>query len=297
MGSNMKKFYLPVLFIVGVIILIFACEVDHGLYPIDYRIKGEIIFFGDEPPGNTDRIEVFAIKEFPPEDPQNFLYLGRSGSLDYSSGDTISYEVRVSPTNYQMIALLWKEKEQDWNLTGLLGFHIKGIKEIDDFANLTNITDINSLFPNIEVTKENPVVDSVNIFANWKVVSKDAHISGKITYQGKWPEDTNMLLLVIYKKRPNLENLASLLGIENIDYAQQLFTDSSTYRLAVNSSIYNYIGIYWVGKSISDISDLVEIGFYEDPDIPDVPGSVQISAGEEAKNYDIYVDFDNIEFP
>lgn len=273
----MKKYFLISLLLT----IILACEIDHGLYPIVYKIKGEIIFFKGEPPDNTDRIEVFALKEFPPKDPQNFLYLGQSGPLNYRAGNTIDYEIQVSPTTYQMIGLLWKEKDQDWNLTGLMGFYTG---------------DITSIFPDsVAVSKENPVVDSVNIYANWESVSKDAHISGKITYEGEWPLDTSLLLLAVYRIMPTSEFQYFL--FENIDYSQPIFVNSSSYRLAVNAGVYNYIVLYWVGKNISKLTDLIEIGFYEDQSKPGEPGTVEINMGQEVENIDIRVNFDNIEFP
>ncbi|MFX0141922.1 MAG: hypothetical protein ACFFDN_50260 [Candidatus Hodarchaeota archaeon] len=277
----MKKYYLLILSIIAVIIIYFSCELDHGLYPVIYKIKGKVIFFKGEPPKNTDRIEVFALKEFPPEDPQNFLYLGESGALDYSKGDTVEYEIQVFPTTYQLVGLLWKEKGQDWNLTGLMGFYTG---------------DVVSIFPDsVIVTREKPEADSINIYANWETVSKDAAISGKIKYQGKWPQDTSMLLLAIYRVKPTSEFQYFL--FDNVDYTQSTFVDSSSFRLPVNSGVYNYIVLFWVGTSISKITDLVELGVYEDPNNQSEPGSVNVKEGEEVENIDIHVNFEDIEFP
>ncbi|MEE4312161.1 MAG: hypothetical protein V2J62_09880, partial [candidate division KSB1 bacterium] len=99
---------------IGVLIFFISCEIGHGLKPIVYKIKGNVIFVRGNPPENTSRIEVFALKEFPPQDPQNFLYLGRSGPLDYNSGNRVGYEVMVSPTSYQLLGVVWKEQGQDW---------------------------------------------------------------------------------------------------------------------------------------------------------------------------------------
>lgn len=276
------KNYIIILLIFGLpLFLIFNCEIDHGLYPISYLIKGKVIFFKGEPPENTDRIEVFALKEFPPKDPQNFLYLGQSGSLDYTKGNEVEYEIQVSGTSYQMIGVLWKEKGQDWNLTGLLGFYTGNLQ---------------SIFPDsVVITKEHPVVEDVNIYANWETVNKDANISGKITYTGEWPEDTQLLLLAIYPIKPTSE--FQFLLFENVDYTQSIEVDTSSYRLAVNSSVYNYVVLYWVGKSIKKLTDLVELGFYQSPPNSGQPGRVEVDSGEEAKNIDIYVDFSKIEFP
>lgn len=277
----MKKYYLLLLPIAVLVVLIVRCEIDHGLYPIRYVIKGKVIFFKGSPPANTDRVEVFALKEFPPKDPQNFLYLGQSGALNITAGNEVNYEIQVSPTTYQLVAVLWKEKGQDWSLTGLLGFYTGGLTTI--------------LPDSVMVSKEQPVADSVDIFANWEVVAKESVISGRITYKGPWPEDTQLLLLAIYKAKP-VSDISYLL-LENVDYTQPIFADSSSYRLPVNSGVYNYVVLFWVGKKIKNLTDLVPIGVYEAPDNPGSPGRVTVEPGEEKSNVDIHVDFNNIQFP
>ncbi len=281
----MKKYHILLLFIIIVTSIVIACEIDHGLFPVNYLIRGKIRFHG-EPPDSTDRIEVFALKEFPPKDPQNFLYLGQSGSIDYKVDkdvNEVNYEIKVSPTSYQLIALLWKQKNHVWNLTGILGIYTG--KDGSSFAGT------------VEVSKEIPIVEDVDIYANWEKVNKDGFISGDISYEGKWPEDTSILLLAIYNLKPNPKNEATYFSFENFDYAQRLFVDSSSYRLAVNASIYNYIVLYWVGENIKNLGDLVEIGIYQDANNPSEPGKVEVSTGEEANNINIHVNFDNIEFP
>jgi hypothetical protein len=278
----MKILYLiSLFFIVVVFVLLFSCEIDHGLYPNSYTITGNIHFFKGEPPDNTDRVEVFALKEFPPQDPQNFLYLGRSGKLDYSLGSSIKYEVQVSKTSYQLIGLLWKEKGEDWNLTGLMGFYTGGLE---------------NFFPDSAVvTTENPVAEDIDIYANWDRVSKEAAVSGNISYSGDWPEDTQLLLLAVYPVKPSSE--ISYFLFENLDYAQPVFVDSSSYRLKVNSGVYNYVVLYWVGKSIRNLSDLLAIGYYKNPNNPEEPGKIVVTAEEEATNVDMIVNFEKIEFP
>jgi hypothetical protein len=277
----MKKYYLLLLPIAVLVVLIVRCEIDHGLYPIRYVIKGKVIFFKGSPPANTDRVEVFALKEFPPKDPQNFLYLGQSGALNITAGNEVNYEIQVSPTTYQLVAVLWKEKGQDWSLTGLLGFYTGGLTTI--------------LPDSVMVSREQPEADSVDIFANWEVVAKESVISGRITYKGPWPEDTQLLLLAIYKAKP-VSDISYLL-LENVDYTQPIFADSSSYRLPVNSGVYNYVVLFWVGKKIKNLTDLVPIGVYEAPDNPGSPGRVTVEPGEEKSNVDIHVDFNNIQFP
>jgi len=279
----MKKYYYFLLVSVLFLAAWISCDVDHGLYPIRYMIKGKVRFLRGNAPANTDRIEVYAIKEFPPQDYQNFLYTGESGALDYTLGNEIDYEVQVDPTQYDAIVLLWKEKGYNIDLTGLIGIHTT----LEQYP----------LPVSVKVSKEQPIADSVDIFSDWNKVTKDASISGNIFYSGKWPEpeDTELLLVVVYNKKPTDEN--TLLFFENIDYTQPLFVKSSSYRLLVSSGKYDYIVIFWVGKDISALTDIIEIGFYQSPDNPGEPGTVDLRAGGEAKNIDINVDFSKIEFP
>ncbi len=258
-----------------------SCQVDHGLYPADYQIRGQVIFFAGQPPANTERVEVFALKEFPPKDPQNFLYLGQSGALDYSKGDTVPYAIPVSPTSYDLVGVLWKEKGRDWNLTGLMGIYTGGLQSF--------------LPARVVVSKEHPVADGIDIFANWEVVNKDASISGTIHYSGAWPKETSLVLLAVYRVRPASE--FQYLLFENVDYAQPVFVDSSSYRLRVGAGLYNFVALFWVPRTMRSLADLVTLGFYRDPSDPSRPGTVSVASGSEATNVDIYVDFATVSFP
>jgi hypothetical protein len=269
------------LILLTALLVMCACEIDHGLSPAVYKIAGKIIFFKGKPPANTDRIEVFALKEFPPQDPQNFLYLGQSGALDYSRGDTVDYELNVAPTSYQLIGLLWKEKDKNWNLTGLLGIYTHSITTI--------------LPDSVVVSKKTPIVDNINLYANWERVSKDAHIAGSITYKGDWPSKTSLLLLAVYAMKPTSE--FTYFAFENVDYSQPLKVDSSTFDLAVNSGTYNYVALYWVSKNISKLTDLVEIGAYKNPMNPNQNGVVTVHSNETLKGIDIEVDFNKLNLP
>ncbi len=278
----MKKILLIILIaLIGMMVFIIACEIDHGLYPKKYAIKGTVKFLRGTAPENTDRLEVYALKEFPPQDPQNFLYLGQSGKLDLSQGNEIDYEIQVSPTSYDALGLIWKEKGQDISLTGLMGLYTTP----EDFPLPTRV----------EVSKENPVVEGIDIYSDWNKVSKECSIAGSIVYHGEWPEDTQILLLGIYREKPM--NETSLLFFENVDYTQQLFVESSEYRLLVGSGTYKYIVLFWVGNSISKVTDLIELGVYEDPENPGTPGSVKVQSSDHAENIDIHVHFDQIQFP
>ena len=261
--------------------LLLTCEIDHGLRPQQYLIKGNVIFLRGQPPDNTDRIEVYAIKEFPPQDPQNMLYLGQSGALDFSNGNTIPYQIPVSPTTYEAIVLIWKEKGYSINLTGLIGIYT---------------TQENYPLPvPVTVSQQQPVAEGIDIYSDWTKVSKDASISGTITYKGEWPADTQILLLAIYRIKPS--NATSLLFFENVDYTQPLNVESSTYRLLVSKGTYQYIVLYWVGKSISGLEDLVPIGIYENQDQPGSAGIVKVDSGEHVTGIDIHIDFSQLTFP
>ncbi len=261
--------------------LLAACQVDHGLYPVRYEIRGRVIFFAGRPPATTDRVEVFALKEFPPKDPQNLLYVGQSGALNYTKGDTVDYAIPVSPTAYDLVGVVWKEKGTDWSLTGLMGIYTGSIS---------------SFFPaRVVVSKEHPVVEGVDIFANWEVVSKDAAISGTIRYQGQWPTETAMILVAAYRTRPTTE--FQYLLFENMDYSQPLFVDSSYYRLKVGAGVYNYVVVFSVPKKVSGLADLVTLGYYRDPSDPLRPGAVSVKSGSEARGVDILVDFGSVSSP
>ncbi|MCR4439640.1 MAG: hypothetical protein QHJ34_09725 [bacterium] len=267
--------------LLGAVAAFVGCQVDHGLYPVDYEIRGNVIFFAGQPPANTDRVEVFALKEFPPKDPQNLLYAGQSGALNYSIGDSVPYAIQVSPTSYELAGVVWKEKGSGWNLTGLMGIYTGSL---------------HSFLPaTVQVSKENPVAEGIDIYANWEVVTKDAAISGRIRYAGEWPAQTSMVLLAVYRVKPTSEFQHFL--FENVDYSQPVFVDSSSYRLRVSAGGYNYVVLFWVPKKMSSLADLVTLGFYADPAEPARPGTVIVSSGGQARDVDIQVDFSGVTFP
>ncbi|MEE4312696.1 MAG: hypothetical protein V2J62_12605, partial [candidate division KSB1 bacterium] len=165
-----------------------------------------------------------------------------------------------------------------WNLTGLIGIYTGNSS---------------SFFPDsVIINKKNPIIDDINIYANWDRVSKTSVISGRITYEGEWPQDTQILLLAVYRVKPTSE--FQLIAFENVDYTQPLFVDESSYRLAVNSGVYNHIVLYWVGKNIKNLTDLVEVGVHGGIA---TPASVDIPDDGELENIDIHVNFNEIDFP
>ncbi|MDW7682335.1 MAG: hypothetical protein SCK70_17355, partial [bacterium] len=221
------------------------------------------------------------LKEFPPQNPQNFLFLGRSGPLDYRGKNVLEYEIPVSPTSYEFVGVLWKEKGQDWNLTGLMGFY-------------TGAT--GSFFPDtVFLSPDQPVVEDVDFTANWELVAKDASISGNIYYHGDWPQETAMLILAVFPNKP--KTMFEFFTASNFDYTQPIFVDSSNYRLGVNSGVYNYIVLYWIGKNIKNLDEMIELGYFEDNNNSGEPGSIQIFPNQELDNIDIIVNFDQIIFP
>ena len=277
----MRNIFIAIILLLFITMVIWiSCEVDHGLKPETYKIEGNILFVNGEPPENTGRIEVFAIKEFPPDDPQNFLYLARSGPLNFNAGRQVGYDLLVSPTDYDLVGLVWREKDKDWDLTGLMGFYTG---------------EGSSILPTtVEVSQDKKVAKDIDIYANWDRVSKDTKIKGNITYEGEWPDDTQILLFAIYSVPPSSE--IGYLLFENVDYTQPINVESSTFELAVNKGVYNYIVLYWVGNSISNLDDLIVLGVYEDPANPGEAGSVDVRSGVEAENIDILVNFNEIEF-
>jgi len=240
------------------------------------KVKGTIHFLKGYPPSTTDRIEVFAFKTFPPQYPLDFSNVDHSGYLEYNNLDMVDYEMQLCHDIYNMIGILGKEKNYDWSMSNLIGIYTK---------------DTQFLPSSIQISEQDTLIDEINIYANWDIVNKQSHISGKIFYQGNWPQETSLLLLAIYQLKPTSE--FTYLTYENIDLAQPIFVYSSSYRIAVNAGTYNYIVLYWVGENISKLSDMVEIGIYKNPDNPNNAGAVNISEGEEIENVNIYVDFNN----
>ena len=167
-----------------------GCDYDHGIDPQVGvpTIRGTVTFKG-QPPANTDWVIVVASRDFPPSD---VVELAQSQSrrlrLDGASAD---YAIEVPAIgDYAAVAAVWKAKGEPVVWSDILGIH---------GASLTG----GISFPDtVHLSAGQPVVDGVDLTADFALVNRGAVLAGRITYEGTWPDNTE--LLVVSPPRPVL---------------------------------------------------------------------------------------------
>ena len=249
-----------------------ACRIDHGLAPIHSMIRGRVIFVDKLPP-NTDQVQVAVAKEFPPK---ALLDLGLSGPLPFWQ-DTVEYEILLPLGHYEAVGVLWKEKGRTWSISSILGLHTRR----------------NSLLPKpIDLTKEHPIADSVDIYADPALIMRGAFLQGRITYIGEWFPDIQIVVIAAFPVVP--EEQVDYLTARGMDLTRPIGVKEDDFILDVTPDTLKYIAVFSISQ-IGGEFKFRELGLYEDPDNPGQPGQVYVAHGDTARNINITVDFSKVE--
>ncbi|GBD92430.1 hypothetical protein BMS3Abin05_00001 [bacterium BMS3Abin05] len=251
-----------------------SCKIDRGLSPDLGVIKGKIYFSHrtSEILKKTDEIRVAVAKSFPPAE---FTELITSPPLNKWGGDTLEYELYVPFGTYNILGVVWKAKGKPWNLSDVMGYY----------------HDINSFLPSpITVTRAEMEVDSINVYADFDYVIREASICGKITYSGTWPKETEIMGIGAFKRAPDPNNIFSLLNVSSAKIGIPIFVSEFNYCLPLSAGTYQYIGLFWKAKG-TPFTSIYYLGFYADPDSASKPGAVTVVKGETRSGIDIHVDF------
>ena len=279
MTQSRKTYFSIFIFLFVSFVLNIQCIVDHGLNPLQGRIKGKITFQNrtNDVLNKTDEIRVAVAKSFPPTE---FTELITTGPLPKWEGDTIHYELVVPFGTYNILGVVWKGKSAPWNLSDILGYYREGL----------------DLLPTpIEVTKEKPTVEPIDLYADFKLVIREALVTGTIFYEGDWPEETEITGIGAFKEPPNPNNIFSLLSVSSAKIGIPIFVSSYNYNLPIGAGVYKYIGLFWKAKN-KPFTDLRYLGFYADPGSPDLPGTITVAKGDTLRNIDMNINFNTIEF-
>lgn len=272
----MKKpvFLISIGGLIAVSLFFLSCRVDRGLSPDLGVIKGKIIFEHRtaEILKKTDEIRVAVAKSFPPSE---FTELITSPPINKWAGDTVSYELYVPFGTYNILGVVWKGKGKAWNLSDVMGYY----HSAEDF-----------LPSPITVTRSHMVVDSIDVYADFDYVVREASICGTITYNGTWPANTEIMGIGAFRTPPDPNNIFSLLNVSSAKIGIPIFVKTYHYCLPVSAGTYRYIGLFWKAKG-TPFTDIHYLGFYTDPDSTEVPGIVTVQKGETKNGVDIFVDF------
>jgi len=269
-------------------LILMRCDIDHGLRPIHSRIGGVIQFSGDRVPLDTDEIRVAVVKDFPPKSIQELLF---SDMIPFRGPDTsvvqtpVPWEIFVPPGQYGMVAVIWKENNESWNISDVVGVY--GGFFLGDV-----------LFPtykSVAVPSYDSEIDTIDIQANLNRVNRDAKISGTITFRGPWPANTGMIGVGAFLEIPQQGNVIDYyLKNAALAYGLPAFVDRTEYRLRVRSKDeLKYVAVIWINSSF-DLTSIRDVGFYADPNDPEQPKGLKVPYGQEASGIDITVDFSKL---
>jgi len=158
--------------------LLLACQADTGLRPLRSGVEGVVHFQGSVPP-NTDRVVVVASYVFPPTGPAD---LAISDPL-VLQGDSAAFRLVLPPGNYPIVGVLWKEKDQPYQVWNLLGAYFQNS---DDFMPTPVHVPDRETFVHLQIEAD---------FSRAHAASQSA-VTGVVSFLGAPPEDLEEVRLI-----------------------------------------------------------------------------------------------------
>ncbi len=259
-----------------------SIDYDHGIDPVPYRIRGEVVFVNPPAPKFLVREVAFvAVKKLPPENFLTDVVFSDPLPIDTSSTrtepDTIRFDIVADAGSYEAAGVLWRRVGGAWDIANILGLY----------------TGSGQITPKrIDLTAEHPVEDSVSIIANWDLAKRDAIIEGDITFEDVWPPNTEIVAVAFYQNIPTLD-LHYIGFLKGLDINIKKFVPTYHYRTAVSGGTYRFIAMFWFGKG-SSLASIRAIGFHRCPTDSLRPKQVVVAPGETASDVDFNVRFSSL---
>ncbi len=246
----MKKCLFPLLIL---IILMMACETDHGIEPLNSAIEGTITFTGAWPTEPAE-VRLVTATKFPPTDITD-LDIGEKIPTDVNRYD---YTYYLQTGTYKMVGIIWRTADNGWDFSSICGVYF---------------TEGDSLLPG-EVTINSPEARTrnINISVNRSKAREvtDARIVGNIQFEGAWPDSFSSAMIVAATRNPLTESF-TLLDL-NIGSIIPKGTVSMDYSIAASPLTYRAVGILFFREneplSIDDLYYSQNVGAMIVQDIP-----------------------------
>jgi len=267
-------FLLSALFLI--VSILYVCDVDHGIAPLPGRLELTVKFL-NEPPSNTQGIYLMVAPNFPPHAINELYHSPNSLPIDQ---DTVYTEIVLPYGHYDAMALWWYSTETESNLADVLAIPVDISTELQPRG--------------FDITPEDPIYQAT-IIANWRKVDRNANITGTITFEGEWPEDTAVTAVAAFKNKPE-RNVDYLLFLKSIDFSIDVDENPYQFDLPVRDGSVNYIAVFWLPER-APMTDFQTIGVYLDPENPDYPGKMRLSPGETVSGINIQADWSRITQP
>ncbi|MBN1560500.1 hypothetical protein JW998_09630 [candidate division KSB1 bacterium] len=256
-------------FALSALLLFSSCTVDTGLEPTHSGLAGTI-YFQHEWPEETDQVMVVAATIFPPTSLEEIIMSEPLATFV----DSTHYTLWTNPNSYAAVGVVWKEKEQPWDVTNIIGIYFP----TDDHFSPGRVT----------IPDRNTVVDSIDIVADLSLARRrvDSAIEGQLTVNGDWPEGAQSVLMIASKTiLPT-----SLLDI-TFGAPIECGFDTTSYRLSVQPGTYRLIGALVTEKDKPIGFDSIK-GIYKKKPTDFLPGSVIVATDtSRVANINLILDF------
>jgi len=228
---------------------------DGGLKPSPW-IEGNIYFEG-QPTDNTGEVIVVVAPDFPPKEWTDII---KSSPLPFTE-DTVRYQLPLNYGTYDVIAILWKPKGEEWSF--------------ETISNILGVYTKPNIFRPLEVTlKQNDTfVSGIDIEADFGLIRYGSFIKGKITYEGDFPDDTDMMILASFPMKPErtIDYLFALGWDLTIPITERSFHPFRYLLNVTGNSFHKYVALFWKRESGSPY-DFKRIAEFEFPDTPNMFG-------------------------
>jgi hypothetical protein len=248
-----------------------SCEAPTGLEPTRSGISGSIFFKGDWPE-QTDQVIVVASTVFPPT---SLVEIVMSEPLD-TNVDTAHYTIWENPADFAAIGVVWKEKDQPWDVTNIIGIYFP--------------TDDHFSPGKVSIPDKETLVDSINIEANLSLARRkvDSTIEGTLKIAGDWPDNAQTVLMIASKTILPTSLLDIIFGAP-IDVG----FDSTEYSLSVQPNTYRLIGALLIQEDEPIGFDSIK-GVYKKKPSDFFPSSVNVPTDtSRATGINITIDFES----
>jgi len=256
-----------------VLLALSACD-DFGVRAdfFEGEIRGELQI-STVVPDTTEAINVAISKIFPPSSVQDLIFSEVIPIMiaDTIESQTVSFDLQVPLGEYGGVFVSWKAKNQSRRLTDIVGV----------YGNLERL-ELNS----VVLTEEDPVAENVIITVDLSRVGQPSSISGHIDFTGEWPDNTQIVALVVYRDFTDFGKIPP--GLIFIPEDSEQFD----YRVGLLPDTYNFVVVAWLPIGDFDLNKLRLLGVYENP--PGSFGQVVVPDSTDITGIDIVADFANI---
>ncbi len=208
------------LLILGALLCLLYCKMNHGLEPIRSGISGTIKYIGKWPQ-NTAEVRIVAATKFPPSDLNDLII----GDILPIGGDSTLYTFYLDPGDYY-VGLVWRERDAAWGIQSIFGIYTPSD---------------NALSPGqITIPDDKTIVTGKDIVADFAYARRasQSSISGKVTFINDWPEQAENFMIIASTQFPP----GSLLDM-TFSSLQPAYVDSANYSISAAPDTYRVVAV------------------------------------------------------